>query len=131
MKVRLLPVGVLFATLLAACAGAPPEAEKTVDELLAEKGLEIVEELDRLTVFNVHSWQYVNDHNVILEEGVSRRYLVELRNSCPETQWAQRIAFTSFGRIVENTDRILVTNGGGRVDRCTMKTFYRLEKTGG
>jgi hypothetical protein len=131
MNRGLLPIGALLFTLLTACAGSPPEAEKTVDEILAQKGLAIAEELDRLTVFNVHSWQYVNDYNVILEEGVSRRYLVELRTHCPETQWAQRIAFTSFGRIVETTDRILVTNGGGHVDRCTMRAFYRLEKSGG
>ena len=121
----------VFTLSLTACAGAQPEAEKTVDEILAEKNLAIVEELDRLTAFNINSWQYVNEQNVILVEGVSRRYLVELRPKCPELQWAQRIGFTSFGRIVQkNSDQILVTNGAGRIDRCTIRTFYSLEKTG-
>lgn len=120
-----------FTLSLTACSGAQPGAEKTVDEILAEKNLAVVEELDRLTAFNINSWQYVNEQNVILVEGVSRRYLVELRPRCPELQWAQRIGFTSFGRIVQkNSDQILVTNGAGRVDRCTIRTFYSLEKTG-
>ena len=131
MKILINIFFIASVSLLTACAGAQPEAEKTVDEILAENNLAIVEELDRLTAFNINSWQYVNEQNVILVEGVSRRYLVELRPKCPELQWAQRIGFTSFGRIVQkNSDQILVTNGAGRIDRCTIRTFYSLEKTG-
>ena len=61
-------------------------------------------------------------------DGPSRHYLVELNAPCYNLQFAQRIAFTSFGRTLRNTDFIAVTDGPGTVERCFMKTFYTLEK---
>jgi hypothetical protein len=108
--------------------GTAPEEGKTVDELLAEKNLRIVEELNTLIAFDIHSWIYINRENVVLRDGPSRHYLVELNAPCYNLQFAQRIAFTSFGRTLRNTDFIAVTDGPGTVERCFMKTFYTLEK---
>ena len=46
--------------------GTAPEEGKTVDELLAEKNLRKVEELNTLIAFDIHSWIYINRENVVL-----------------------------------------------------------------
>jgi len=113
---------------LSACAGSPPEAEKTVDEILADKGLRIVEPVDKLVGFNIHGWQSVNNQNVVLVDGPSKNYLVELNMPCRNLDYAQTIAFTSFGRTVSRNDKLIVTDGPGHAEHCFMKAFYRLEK---
>lgn len=125
------PLAILFAAVfLAACSGVGknPEEGKTVEQLLAEKNLRIVEELNTLIAFDIHSWIYINRENVVLRDGPSRHYLVELNAPCYNLQFAQRIAFTSFGRTLRNTDFIAVTDGPGNLERCYMKKFYTLEK---
>jgi hypothetical protein len=113
-----------------ACSGVgkSPEEGKTVDQLLAEKSLRIVEEQKTLIAFDIHSWIYINRQNVVLRDGPSRHYLVELNAPCYNLQFAQRIAFTSFGRTLRNTDLFVVTDSPGNVERCYMKKFYILEK---
>lgn len=114
---------------LTACAGTAPKTEKSVDEILTEKNLEIVEEVDKLINFNIHGWEYVNTRNVVLIDGPSKKYLVELNTPCRNLDYAQRIAFTSFGRVVSKNDKLIVTDGPGHVENCFMKAFYLLKKT--
>jgi hypothetical protein len=117
-----------LATFMAGCAGSPPEEGKSVEDLLAEKNLRIVEELNQLVNFNIRGYQYVNRQNVVLQEGVSRNYLVETRAPCPNLEFARTIAFTSTGRVVREYDKLLVRDGPGRVEYCVIKAIYRLEK---
>ena len=120
----------LFASLAACSAtGEAPETGKSVEELLAEKNLRIVEELKQLVNFNIRGYQYVNRQNVVLQEGVSRNYLVETRAPCPNLEFARTIAFTSTGRVVREFDKLLVRNAPDRVEYCVIKAIYRLEKT--
>lgn len=125
---RILALAML--TALVACAGAEqkPDEERTVEQILEQKNLRIVEEVDKLINFNIRGWQYVNRQNVVLEDGPSKNYLVELNTPCPNLEFAQVIAFTSFGRIVNRSDFIVVTDAPGRVQRCMIRTFYNLEK---
>ena len=118
----------LLAAGLAACAGAPPEEGKSVEQLLAEKNLRIVEELNQLVNFNIRGYQYVNRQHVVLQEGVSRNYLVETRAPCPNLEFARTIAFTSTGRVVREYDKLLVRDGPQRLEYCVIKALYRLEK---
>ncbi len=121
-------VSIALAISLAACAGSTPKAEKSVDEILAEKNLRIVEPVKQLINFNIRGWQYVNLQNVVLEDGPSKKYLVELNTPCRNLDYAQRIAFTSFGRVVSKNDKLIVSDGPGHVENCFMKAFYLLEK---
>ena len=118
----------LLAAGLAACAGAPPEEGKSVEQLLAEKNLRIVEELNQLVNFNIRGYQYVNRQHVVLQEGVSRNYLVETRAPCPNLEFARTIAFTSTGRVVREYDKLLVRDGPQRFEYCVIKALYGLEK---
>lgn len=120
----------LFLTMFTACSstGEAPEAGKSVDEILAEKNLKIVEQLDRLVAFNIHGWLSVNRQNVVLRDGPSKYYLVELNAPCPTLDFAQKIGFTSFGRVVSKNDFILVTDMPGSVERCSIQKFFKLEK---
>ena len=113
--------------LLAACAGAPPEQGKTVDQLLAEKKLRVVEEINQLVNFHIRGFLYVNRENVVLQDG-QRDYLVELSGPCPNLEFANTIAFTSTMRVVRAFDRILVRDAPGRTESCIIKKLYRLEK---
>mgnify|MGYP001818249267 FL=1 len=118
----------LLAAGLAACAGAPPEEGKSVEQLLAEKNLRIVEELNQLVNFNIRGYQYVNRQHVVLQEGVSRNYLVETRAPCPNLEFARTIAFTSTGRVVREYDKLLVRDGPQGFEYCVIKALYGLEK---
>lgn len=119
---------VVIAAGLAACAGAPPEQGKSVDQLLADMNLRNAEELNQLTNFNIRGYRYVNRQNVVLQEGVSRNYLVETRAPCPDLEFATTIAFTSTGRVVRKNDKLLLRDAPGRVQYCVIKALYRLEK---
>ena len=131
-RVKMVSVGVL-AMVLTACSGLgePRESGKTVDELLAENNLRITEETSHLVNFNIRGLQYINRQNVVLEDGPRTKYLVELNNPCPNLQFAQRIGFTSYGRMVRKSDYIVVTDAPGRIERCMIRTFYNLEKIPG
>lgn len=121
-------LSIALAISLSSCAGTDPKAEKTVDEILAEKSLKIVEQVDKLINFNIHGWEYVNTRNVVLIDGPSKKYLVELNVPCRNLDYAQAIAFTSFGRVVSKNEKLIVTDGPGHAESCFMKAFYRLEK---
>lgn len=120
----------LITIVLAACSGTgeAPEANKSVDEILAEKNLRIVEEIDKVVAFNVHGWLYVNRKNVVLRDGPNKYYLVELNTPCPNLEFAQAIGFTSFGRVVRKNEFIVVTDAPGHVERCSILRLFELEK---
>ena len=107
----------LGATALAACAVKAPEEGKTVDELLAEKDLRIVEEIRQLTAFNIHSWIYIDRQNVVLRDGPSKHYLVALNRPCDNLRFARNVAFTSFGRTLRTSDYLIVTDAPGNPER--------------
>lgn len=123
-----IPALALLVGALAGCAVSPPEEGKSVEQLLAEKKLRIVEERKQLINFNIRGFLFVDRQNVVLQEGASRNYLVELRSPCPNLEFARTIGFTSSGRVVREYDRILVRDAPGMVEYCTIKTFYILEK---
>lgn len=127
LLLRTLLVSGLVLTL-STCAGTSPKTEKSVDEILTEKNLKIVEEVDKLINFNIHGWEYVNIRNVVLIDGPSKKYLVELNGPCRNLDYAQAIAFTSFGRVVSKNEKLIVRDGPGHAESCFMKAFYRLEK---
>lgn len=121
-------VSIAIAFSLSACAGTAPEAKKSVDEILAEKNLRIAEPVKQLINFNIRGWQYVNLQNVVLQDGPSKIYLVELNAPCRNLDYAQEIAFTSFGRVISKNEKLIVTDGPGHAQNCFMKAFYLLEK---
>ena len=127
---RLAALFLLFFSVLGGCSGTgeAPEANKSVEEILAEKNLQIVEQIDKMVAFNVHGWLYVNRRNVVLRDGPSRYYLVELNTPCPNLEFAQTIGFTSFGRVVRKNEFIVVTDAPGRVERCSILKLFELEK---
>jgi len=123
---RLIVAGCI--AVLAACAGAPPEEGKTVDELLADRGLRVVGEVRQLINFNIRGFLYINRENVVLQDGPSRNYLVTLTAPCPNLGFASTIAFTSTGRVVRAFDKILVRETPERVEQCIIKSIHELEK---
>ena len=128
--IRLATIYLCVLGVLGACSGTgeAPEANKTVDEILAGKNLRIVEEIDKMVAFNVHGWLYVNRKNVVLRDGPSKYYLVELNTPCPNLEFAQAIGFTSFGRVVRKNEFIVVTDTPERVERCSILKLFELEK---
>ena len=128
--IRLATIYLCVFGVLGACSGTgeAPEANKTVDEILAGKNLRIVEEIDKVVAFNVHGWLYVNRKNVVLRDGPSKYYLVELNTPCPNLEFAQAIGFTSFGRVVRKNEFIVVTDTPERVERCSILKLFELEK---
>lgn len=127
---RLTIFSTLLLVVLSACSGTgeAPEANKSVDEILAEKNLRIVEEIKQLVAFNVHGWLYVNRKNVVLRDGPNKYYLVELNAPCRNLEFAQTIGFTSFGRVVRKNEFIVVQDAPGMVERCSIRKLFKLEK---
>ena len=121
----------LLLAVLSACfgTGEAPEADKSVDEILAGKNLRIVEEIKQLVGFNIHGWFYVNRKNVVLRDGPSKYYLVELNAPCRNLEFAQEIGFTSFGRVVRKNEFIVVSDAPGGAERCSIRKLFKLEKT--
>ncbi len=115
-----------LALALAACA-TPAGNQPTVDERLELQGLVRGEGNVRIPSYRINGWSQINDRNLIVTAGVNNRYLVELRNPCPELEFAFGIGFTTSG--ISRLDRfgdILLRGPGGRRESCPIANIYRL-----
>jgi hypothetical protein len=121
----------IFAALTVYSATRAGE-QKSVEEILANSNLIIVEEVKFLPGPYVRGWQKVNKQNVVLEVVQSKLYLVELNKPCDIFESATNVTLGTGGRTVYKNDSIIVRPGKGRrnIGFCQIKAIYRLENTG-
>lgn len=114
-------------TGLAGCATATDEPASLADKLETRNYL-LGEEVDRIRNYRINGWNHVDDWHVIITAGVREKYLLSLRNRCPELRSASHMAFSTTAGNLTDFDEVMVTGPGGFVDHCYIDKIYKLAK---
>ena len=112
---------------LSACATGPYEPE-SLDQKLEARNLVLDQPVNRIRYHSINGWSEVDDWHVIINAGVSDRYLLTLRNSCRELDTSMDIGFSSTVGALTTADKLIVKGPGGFVDYCYISTITRLKK---
>jgi len=117
------------AFVLAGCASTPSEESgMSFGELLVSKGYRIGDPVSRVSNWRMDSWNYLDDEHLIIRSGVSRYYLITLRNRCADLSSAVRIGFTNTVGALTVHDQVIVRGPGDWVDRCMIESLHELHK---
>jgi Family of unknown function (DUF6491) len=114
---RLKVAGLLSAVLaLSACAHQPKA--KLNYQAFAKPPIRSMQ------FFRLHSWQSIDDRQLIVETTPKKAYLLTLFSPCRELDFAITIGLTSFGNTVSaGFDRVVVQNDPS----CRIKTIQPLD----
>lgn len=77
---------------------------------------------------SVNNFAAPDDRNVYIRVGVKDVYHMEIFGSCPDIDWAQRVALVSRGSssICEGMDAELVTGSPIGPQRCPVRSIQKL-----
>ena len=126
---RLLKAG-LYGTVIfvvTACTSQKSEPS-SVEQLLAERGFEVGEPVERIQRFRVNGWNYLDRQNVIVTVDASRRFLISLRVTCNSLLGAEVIAFTNTVSYLTTFDNMLVRDRVSIVERCPIQSMHELKR---
>lgn len=120
---------VAVSTFVAACATSPSEPE-SLDQKLAKKDYQVLEEVDRISKYDIDGWVYVDDYNVVFQSGPSEEYLLSFRQRCINLRGAQAIAFSTTAGRVMRFDKVVVRSlPGSPPEQCLIDRIHRVKKT--
>lgn len=118
----------LFALAASSCA-TTQQAPQSLEDLLKDKNYRMGQEVDRIQNYTINGWNYVNRENLILHDGVNRRYLVTFRNMCQGLPDNELVAYTTTTSQLTKFDKFLVRDKGSRIiDHCYIQSLHKLEK---
>jgi hypothetical protein len=66
------------------------------------------EPIESFTSFGLDGWNAVSRNKLVVEDGVSKAYLITVWDSCRDLQFADAIAISSTTRTVTKMDKVLV-----------------------
>lgn len=115
----------LVAALVVACAtpGTPP----TLEQRLAQRGLSLGDKVERIPDYHIDGWSHLGAEHVVLEGGVSQRYLVTLVQPCSDLGSGETIGFSTTASALTAFDALVVeTPIGPR--RCPIREIHALDK---
>jgi hypothetical protein len=127
LKIKRLIVLPCAIAVLAACA-VTREDSLTLDEEVLERGYVIGEQVRRIQNYRLNGWSYLDQQHLILESGVSDRYLVSLRSPCYELRGAITIGFTNTIGNLTDRDRLIVGTRGSLNETCLIDSLHALVK---
>ena len=117
-------------TLLVAVAGATEPYEPVpFEERLAKHGYAVGEQVKRIRDYRINGWSSVDQYNVIMNVGVSKRYLVTVRNPCEGLRSAEHLAFNTTVGTLTDKDKLIVRGDGRYLEHCYIDTIHKLVKT--
>ena len=126
---RVLASTLAATALLAGCATTGNDhAGMTFGERLVDKGYRIGDPVSRISNWRMDSWTYLDDEHLIIRSGVSRYYLITLRNRCSDLSSAINIGFTNTVGALTVHDKVIVRGPGDWVDRCLIESMHELHK---
>ena len=114
---------------LAACAGQP-EA-RSWEEKLAARGYVVAEPVTTIRNYRINGWNELDRSHVIIEAGVSERYLLTLLRPCDGVRTANTLAFSTSAGALTKFDQLYVRGPGNRFENCRIDTVHRLERVKG
>jgi len=118
----------MFALAAGSCA-TTQQSPKSLEELLKDKNYRMGQEVDRIQNYTINGWNYVNRENLILHDGVNRRYLVTFRNMCQGLPANELVAYTTTTSQLTKFDKFLVRDKGSKIiDHCYIQSLHKLER---
>lgn len=114
----------LIPALVAACASVA-QSPPTLEQRLADRGLSIGGEVERIPDYRIDGWNHLGYDHVVLNGGVSERYLITLMQPCPDLGSGETIGFSTTASAVTAFDTLVVeTPIGPR--RCPIRKIHAL-----
>lgn len=96
------------AALLGACAQQPAAPQKTIAEVMADRGYAIGEAVQEIRDYQINGWNSVDDRHLILNSGPSRDYLISLKNYCTGLTSTENLRFTTTAGTLTRLDKVVV-----------------------
>ena len=113
--------------LLSGCATnrlSKAELEQAYEQFIVTEKLEAS---DTVTAFRFDSWSDLGTKHLIIDTGVNRSYLVELRNTCFNLDFATNIKINNMGNTLRaKFDSISVPDEFQA--RCYIENLYKITK---
>lgn len=111
-----------------ACSNQPPES-KPIEEQLLKKGYRIDQQINRVTNYRLNGWSSVDRFNVIINVGVSTKYLITFRPACDGLHSAGGLAFSTTDGDLTDRDQLVIRPTANANQYCPIHSIYLLEKT--
>ena len=127
-KVSRIPGLLALALFTAACATEPAQEPKSLEQILADKGYRIGEEIPHIREFRFDGWTEVDNLHLILHSRVSDRYLVTLGSICDGLLYSPTINLSTTVGQFTRFDYVMVGGPGGSGGRCNVRALNELEK---
>ena len=131
-------IAALIASVLGGCAaeGRSPEdgereRQEKIYQSLTRQGYVRTESVRRIPKLRIGGWSDIDSRTLIIDVGVSERYLLELSYPCPSLDNAFGIGLPAGTGSLTPGDSIVVQGVGSRLDRCPIKAIWSLEKLEG
>lgn len=119
----ILPLFLAF--LIGGCA-SHNEAPMTLEQRLAQKGLQQGESVRRINRFVIDGWQYLDDSHILISSVGRDRYLVTFAMPCIDTAFASDISFSTTAEALTPMDKVFV-RGESRHHGCPIFSIHHLD----
>lgn len=96
------------AVLLGACAQQPTTPEKTIAEVMADRGYAIGEPVQEIRNYQINGWNSVDDKHLIVNSGPSKDYLISLKVYCVGLTSTEDVQFTTTAGTLTRLDKVVV-----------------------
>jgi hypothetical protein len=127
-KFKRIPGLIALTLLLPACAAEQAKEPKSLDQILADKGYRLGEEIQYIREFGFNGWTEVDNLHLILHSRVSDRYLVTLGSICDGLLYSPTINLSTTVGQFTRFDYVMVGGPGGTGGRCNVRALNELEK---
>jgi hypothetical protein len=111
--------------LSAGLAGAEPDA---LQQRLQKLGYTVGDSVEQVRDYRVDGWNYIDDKNIMIYAGPSKRFLITTQIPCNDLGSAENIGFSSTVGNVTKFDKLIVRGPGGIVQNCPIERIRALEK---
>ena len=126
----------LTAGLISACTTTDLRPATPPEQLAESKGYTLGASVDYIQNYKLDGWNYLNAQAIIMRSSPSERYLITLRDYCPELSSTEAIASTSTNNSMRaRFDAIIVrfNNSGSLTSmsntrKCYIDKIYKMTK---
>jgi hypothetical protein len=119
----------VLGVMLQACATGADRESKSIEQMLADKGYRMGDEIQTIRQFSFNGWTELDELHLILHSRVSDRYLVTLATLCDGLRSSARIALSNTAGQFSKFDYVTVSGGPPGVNRrCNVRALHELER---